>query len=100
MQQWLGVSSLVAVVAIGAASCGGSLQTSLERLLEARRLSSELLVQFSKTVDAGNRAVMADTDDARAFAGEAEAATQAIQNLNLAMGFEELEGITATSAAH
>ena len=74
MQKWLGMSSLVAVVAIGAASCGGSLQTSLERLLEARRLSSDLLVQFSKTVDAGNRAVMADTDDAStAFAGEAEA---------------------------
>jgi hypothetical protein len=80
MQKPFGVWGLVVVIATGVAGCGGSLRTSLEQLLEARRLSSELLVQFSKTVDAGNRAVMADTlDDSKVFAGEAETATQAVQ---------------------
>jgi hypothetical protein len=52
----------------------------LERLLEARRLSADLLVQLTKAADAGNRAVMADTDDASAaFATEARQAMQAVQ---------------------
>ncbi len=80
MHKWFGMSLLAALVAVAVASCGGDLQTSLERLLEARRLSSELLVQFTKTVDAGNRAVMANTEEAsRAFVSDAEAATQAVQ---------------------
>jgi len=80
MHKWFGTSLLAALVAVAVASCGGDLQTSLERLLEARRLSSELFVQFTKTVDAGNRAVMANTEEAsRAFASDAEAATQAVQ---------------------
>jgi hypothetical protein len=61
-------------------SCSGPLETTLGKLLEARSLSADLLVQFTKSADAGNRAVMAGTDDASsAFAGEAEAAMQAVQ---------------------
>ncbi|MEI9938282.1 MAG: MCP four helix bundle domain-containing protein [Pseudomonadota bacterium] len=43
------------------------------QLGEARRLSADLRVQFSRAADASNRAVMADTDQASlAFAHEAE----------------------------
>ena len=53
-----GKPRIIALLAVVAAVAQP--RTSLERLLEARRLSSELLVQFSKAVDAGNRAVMAE----------------------------------------
>jgi hypothetical protein len=52
----------------------------LERLSQARQVSAELLVQFTKAADASNKAVMADTDDASvAFAREAEQAKRAVQ---------------------
>src|SRR4051794_21554913 len=71
---------LLAIVAIAAAGCAGRLNTSFERVLEARRLAADLLVQFAKVVDAGNRAVMADTDEASmAFARETEQTTQLVQ---------------------
>jgi predicted signal transduction protein with EAL and GGDEF domain len=71
---------LIAIVALACASCAGGLKTSLERVLEARRLAADLLVQFAKVVDGGNRAVMADTDDASiAFARETEETTQLVQ---------------------
>jgi len=71
---------LISVAALAVASCTGSLETTLAKLLEARALSADLLVQFTRSADAGNRAVMAVTDDASsAFAGEAEAAMQAVQ---------------------
>jgi hypothetical protein len=45
----------------------------LTQQVEARRLASDLRVQFTKAADASNRAVMADTDDASAAAArEAE----------------------------
>jgi hypothetical protein len=67
------------VILLGAIS-GCVPNSALERLSEARRLSADLLVQFTKAADAGNRAVMADTDEASvAFAGEAEQAKQAVQ---------------------
>jgi len=48
--------------------------------METRRLSADLLLEFTKTEDASNRAVMADTDETSiAFAREAEQTTQAIQ---------------------
>jgi hypothetical protein len=60
-----------------AAGCDGNI--ALERTFEARRLSADLLVQFTKAADASNRAVMADTDEAAvAFAREAEQATQSV----------------------
>jgi negative regulator of replication initiation len=43
---------------------------SLTQLLEARRLASELHVEFTKASEAGNRAVMADTDETSAAAAD------------------------------
>ncbi len=52
----------------------------LTDLTEARRLVAELQVQFTKTVEASNRAVMADTDTASEDAArEARAATSAVE---------------------
>jgi len=62
------------------AGCINAPETALERLMEARRLAADLLVQMTKAADASNRAVMADTDEASIkFAREAEQATQAVQ---------------------
>lgn len=70
-----------------AAACIKSPETALQRLTEARRLSADLLVLFTKTYDASNRAVMADTDESSIeFAREAEQTTQAIQNDITALG--------------
>jgi hypothetical protein len=68
------------VVALGAAGCGGDVNAALEQLSEARRLSSNLLVDFTKADDASNRAVMADTDEASIeFATEADQSKQALE---------------------
>jgi hypothetical protein len=69
---------LVTAVALAATGCG--VNGLLEPLSDARRLSADLLVQFTKAADAGNRAVMADTDEGSvAFAREAERAQLAVQ---------------------
>src|SRR5437762_462697 len=61
----------IVILLMTAIGCIQSPETALERLLESRRLASDLLVQFTKAADASNRAVMADTDDAsKAFAHE------------------------------
>lgn len=74
-----GCSIAVLVVAV-ATGCIKAPETALERLVEARRLGADLLVQLTKAADASNRAVMADTDEASMkFAREAEQATQAVQ---------------------
>ena len=73
-------AATIATIAVVATSCVSDPQTTLGQLSEARRLSSDLLVQFTKAADAGNLSVMADTDDAStAFAREAQAATQVVQ---------------------
>ena len=65
------------LVAVAAGCNNGS---SLERLMEARGLSSDLLVRFANATDAANRAVMAGTDEmATEYAREAEKATQTVQ---------------------
>jgi len=75
----------IAVVVATATGCGGG--SNLEQLTEARRLSSELLVDFTKTADAANRAVMADTDaDSIAFARESEAAAQEAHRVSKQLG--------------
>jgi hypothetical protein len=75
--RWV-VAALVATMPVS--GCMKSPETALERLLESRRLAADLRVQFTKTADASNRAVMADTDEASvAFAREAEQATRAAQ---------------------
>jgi hypothetical protein len=70
--------SCIAVVIATAIGCGGN--TNLERLTEARRLSAELLIEFTKTADAANRAVMANTDRESAdFARESERAAEDVR---------------------
>jgi hypothetical protein len=75
---WIAV---VAAAAGAATGCGDiDVNAALERLLEARRLSADLHVQFTKAADAANRAVMADTGEASvAFAREAEQAKGAVR---------------------
>jgi hypothetical protein len=59
---------------------GCDVNRALERVSDARRLSADLLVQFTKAAHATDRAVMADTDEASStFAREAEQATATIQ---------------------
>jgi len=72
---WLGI------ITVGALAAGGcDVNSALERISEARRLSADLLVQFTKAADAANRAVMADTDAASvAAAREAEQANLGVQ---------------------
>lgn len=71
-------TALVTVGALVAAGCG--VNSALERLAEARFLAANLLVEFTKAADAGNRAVMADTDEASiAFVREAEQARLAVE---------------------
>jgi len=61
------------------AACAAPADAPLRRLLEANTLAADLLVQFTHSADAGNRAVMADTDEtSAAFAREADQATQAV----------------------
>ena len=70
--------ALITFGALAATGCG--VNGTLEQLSEARRLSADLLVQFTKAADAGNRAVMADTDEGSvAFVREAERAQLAVQ---------------------
>jgi len=70
----------VTIALIGAATGCVNVNTVLERRFEARQLTADLLVQFTRGADAANRAVMADTDDkSLAFAREAEQATEQVQ---------------------
>jgi hypothetical protein len=64
--QAFGALSLAVMVL---SACGGN-PGALTRLVEARRLASELHVEFTKAADASNRAVMADTDEASAAAAD------------------------------
>jgi len=68
----------VALAAGVTARCG-DVNAALEQRGEARRLSADLAIEFTKAADAANRAVMADTDEMSiADAHEAEAAKQAL----------------------
>jgi hypothetical protein len=71
---------VIVVLSASVATGCGDVNRALQQVSEARRLSADTLVQFTKAVDAANRAVMADTDDASvAFARQAEQAKQAIR---------------------
>jgi len=73
-------------VAVGAL-VGCTERTPFAGLPEARRLAAELQVEFTRAADAGNRAVMADTDEASAaYAREASTATDAVQKKADALG--------------
>jgi hypothetical protein len=70
------IALMAASVSFG---CQNAPMTNLSRLVEARRLAADLLVQFTKSADAGNRAVMADSDEvSAAFVREAEEAAEAV----------------------
>jgi hypothetical protein len=74
------VAALFAFIS-AAATTGCNRPTAvLTELVEARRLASELRVQFTQAVDASNRAVMADKDEVSAnAAGEARLAREAVE---------------------
>ena len=66
--------------AAGLAAGCGNVNAVLEQVSEARQLAADLAVRFTKSSDAANRAVMADTDDASvAFAQESRQAGDAVQ---------------------
>jgi negative regulator of replication initiation len=72
---WIALVSLSAGVMVGC-----DVNAALQQVSQARHLSADLLVQFTKAADAANRAVMADTDEASiAFAREAEQAKEQVQ---------------------
>ena len=72
-----------------AAGCTNGSSAVLTQQVEARRLASDVRLQFSKAADASNRAVMADTDEASsAAARDAGQATQAVEQ-----DVEALKGI-------
>ena len=83
--------TLVVVSLVVTISC--DVNTALRQVSEARHLSADLLVQFTKAADAANRAVMADTDEASvAFAHEAEQAKEKVQT-NISALKPLLEGL-------
>jgi hypothetical protein len=71
----------IAIVMIAASAAAGcDVNAALEQLAQARHLSAELLVRFTKAADTANKAVMADTDEtSAAYSREAEQAKQDIQ---------------------
>jgi len=99
--------TFVAAIAAGSASACGSRPAVLRQLLEARRLASELHVEFTKGSDAANRAVMAGTDEAAAAAADAakrskqvvERDVEALQPILHSLGYGDdmhyLEGFKA-----
>ena len=76
------INRLVVVAAIAAGvhlGCSAP-PPILTQLVDARRLASQLHVEFTKAAEAANRAVMADTDEASvAAAEEAKRARQAVE---------------------
>ncbi len=86
---------IVAFAALTVAACHAP--AVLTQQVEARRLASELQLQFSRGTDASNRAVMADADeDSTAAARDAERATQEVlrnveqlQTVLTSMGYSE-----------
>ena len=71
---------VLAVIATGILAGCAAPPAALKQLMDARRLASELHVQFTKAGEAANRAVMADTDEASvAAAEEAKRARQAVE---------------------
>lgn len=70
--------AMLMVVAGLTARCG-DVNKAVGQLAEARRVSADLLIEFTKAADAANRAVMADTDAMSiADARDADLAKQAV----------------------
>ena len=74
---------LPAVLAAALATACVDMPATLTRLLEARRLASEMHVEFTHAADAANRAVMADTDEASTAAADEARNARAIVERNL-----------------
>ena len=75
----LGAVAIVLSAVCVAAACG-NVNRALERIVDARQLSADLLVHFTEAVGASDRAVMADTDTASVdYAHEAVQAKEAVQ---------------------
>jgi hypothetical protein len=71
----------LAGLAFAATGCRKNPSGAFAEIIEARRLTADLRVQFTKAADASNRAVMADTDEAsEVFAHEAEQRTETVQS--------------------
>jgi len=61
--------------------CDRGASNALVELDQARGLAAELRVQFTKSADASNRSVMADTDEASiGFANDARQSTQTVES--------------------
>jgi hypothetical protein len=94
MRQSIGWYVLAAGLAVSATACRSP---ALTQQVEARRLAADLRVQFTKSNEAGNRAVMSGTDDeASAAAGEARTSTEAVAHsveqlrpLLMSLGYDE-----------
>jgi hypothetical protein len=77
---WVGSCRIALMILCLGALIGCDVDSFLQQLSQARHLSADLLVQFTKAADAANRAVMADADEASlAFAREAEQAKEKVQ---------------------
>ena len=76
-----------AVLLVGSVAIGcGNANAAFEQLAESRRQAADLFIQVVKTADAGNLAVMADTDEASVkFAREAEQAAAAAEKDSAAL---------------
>src|SRR5262245_45102705 len=73
------VTTVIAIVVAGLTVRCGDVNAALRELAEARRLSADVLIEFTKAADAANRAVMSDTDEQSiADAREADAAKQLV----------------------
>ena len=91
---------LAAVLCAAAATACRYPAAALTQLLEARRLASELHVQFVQAADAANRAVMADTDEGSAAAAdEARRARQTVERNAEALQTMLNHWATATTCA-
>lgn len=67
--------------AFASGGCRRSSGAAFTEMVEARRLTADLRVEFAKAADASNRAVMADTDEAsEVFAHEAERTTETVES--------------------
>lgn len=79
---WLALGVFFAALA-----CRGSGSHTFEDLDQARALTREVRVLLSQESDAGNRAVMAETDEAsQKYASEAAAASRALERQQRALG--------------
>src|SRR5262245_20944561 len=79
-RSWRAVVPILVTAATASLSCSSNPGLVLTDQVEARRLGSDIRVQFTMTADAANRAVMADTDEtSKAAAEEAMKARQQVE---------------------